>query len=157
MGNFKPHKISQQSGFILPIVIIVGLIIGAGLMALSARTFASLMGSIRQGQSREAREIAESGMAIILKELNRNYPYLLIEDCEITSRTGIPSCTGWTEKSDGGNGTFSYRTSICPRSDAPPQNIFPKLAAQTPGGTGQYRLLDYNFSTTSTGDLPGSK
>ena len=141
----KEFKKSEQ-GFILPIVIIVGLIIGAGLMALSARTFAGLMGSIRQGQSREAREIAESGMAIILKELNRNYPYLLIEDCAITSRTGTPSCNGWTEKALGGDGTFSYRTSICPRSDAPPQNIFPKLAAQTPGGSGQYRLLDYNFS-----------
>ena len=97
----------HNEGFILPIVIIVGLIIGAGLMALSARTFAGLMGSIRQGQSREAREIAESGMAIILKELNRNYPYLLIEDCAITSRTGTPSCTGWTEKSEGGTGTLA--------------------------------------------------
>ena len=142
--NEKAQK--NHEGFILPIVIIVGLIIGAGLMALSARTFAGLMGSIRQGQSREAREIAESGMAIILKELNRNYPYLLIEDCAITSRIGTPSCNGWTEKALGGDGTFSYRTSICPRSDAPPQNIFPKLAAQTPGGSGQYRLLDYNFS-----------
>ena len=54
-----------KNGFILPIVIIVGLIIGAGLMALSARTFAGLMGSIRQGQSRKAREIAESGVTII--------------------------------------------------------------------------------------------
>ena len=62
------HNKSEKSGggFILPIVIIVGLIIGAGLMALSARTFAGLMGSIRQGQSREAREIAESGMAMVI-------------------------------------------------------------------------------------------
>ena len=61
----KQQATEQDDGFILPIVIIVGLIIGAGLMALSARTFAGLMGSIRQGQSREVREIAESGVTII--------------------------------------------------------------------------------------------
>ena len=64
-GIVKRAGAPCKNGFILPIVIIVGLIIGAGLMALSARTFASLMGSIRQGQSREAREIPERVMAII--------------------------------------------------------------------------------------------
>ncbi len=135
---------SLETGFILPIIIIVGLIIGAGLMALSARTFSGLIGSIRQGQSREAREIAESGMAIILKELNRNYPYLLIEDCEITSRTGIPNCLGWKEQSAGGN--FLYRTSICPKADAPPQNILSKLTGIPPGNKGRYRLISYQFT-----------
>jgi len=140
----KNHKEHSESGFILPLIIIVGLIIGAGLMALSARTFTSLIGSIRQGQSREAREIAESGAAIILKELNRNYPYLLIEDCEVTSRIGTPTCDGRKEKSAGGS--FIYRTSICPKSDAPPQNILSKLAGFTPGNKGRYRLISYQFT-----------
>ena len=113
-------------------------------MALSARTFLGLIGSIRQGQSREAREIAETGAAIILKELNRNYPYLLIEDCIITSRTGTPTCDGWKEKSAGGS--FTYRTSICPKSDAPPQNILSKLSDTTPGNKGRYRLISYQFT-----------
>jgi hypothetical protein len=134
----------NESGFILPIVVIVGLIIGAGLMALSARTFAGLIGAIRQGQSGEAREIAESGMAIILKELNRNYPYLLIEDCTVTSRSGTPDCLGWKELASGGS--FVYRTSICPKADAPPQNILGKLTGITPGNTGRYRLISYNFT-----------
>jgi hypothetical protein len=137
-------EMKEESGFILPLIIIVGLIIGAGLMALSARTFAGLIGSIRQGQSREAREIAESGAAIILKELNRNYPYLLIEDCLITSRTGTPSCDGWKEKSAGGS--FIFRTSICPKSDAPPQNILSKLSGIAPGAKGRYRLISYQFT-----------
>lgn len=143
----KPRSDShdtQDLGFILPLIIIAGLIIGAGLMALSARTFAGLFGSIRQGQSREAREIAESGAAIILKELNRNYPYLLIEDCEISSRTGTPDCSGWKDKASGGS--FTYRTSICPKSDAPPQNILSKLSGTTAGSTGRYRLISYNFT-----------
>jgi len=41
MRSFNFHH-SKEKGFILPIVIIVDLIIGAGLMALSARTFAGL-------------------------------------------------------------------------------------------------------------------
>jgi len=134
----------SEDGFLLPIIIIAGLIIGAGLMALSARSLAGLFGSIRQGQSREAREIAESGAAIIIKELNRNYPYLLIEDCTITSRTGSPDCTGWKDTSAGGS--FVYRTSICQKSDAPPQNILNKLTGSTPGGRGRYRLISYNFT-----------
>lgn len=143
MSN-SSKKRKEESGFILPLIIIVGLIIGAGLMTLSARTFAGLIGSIRQGQSREAREIAESGASIILKELNRNYPYLLIEDCLITSRTGTPTCNGWKEKSAGGS--FTYRTSICPKSDAPPQNILSKLTGITPGNKGRYRLISYQFT-----------
>jgi len=74
----------------MPVVVIAGLIVGAGLMARSARTFPGLIGAISQEQSRGAREIAESVMAIILKELNRNYPYLLIEGCTATSNSGAP-------------------------------------------------------------------
>lgn len=139
-----PRDSTTDLGFVLPIVVIVGLIIGAGLMALSARTFAGLIGAIRQGQSREAREIAESGMAIILKELNRNYPYLLIEDCTVTSNSGTPDCLGWKEQASGGS--FVYRTSICPKADAPPQNILAKLTGTPPGNKGRYRLISYNFT-----------
>lgn len=139
-----PQNKQERNGFILPLIIIVGLIIGAGLMALSARTFASLIGSIRQGQNREAREAAESGMAIIIKELNRNYPYLLIENCSIINTSGTPDCAGWKDKSIGG--TFIYRTSICPKSDAPPQNILSKLSGWTAGNRGTYRLVSYQFS-----------
>ena len=132
-----------DSGFILPLVVIIGLIVGAGLMALSARTFASLIGSIRQGQSKEAREAAESGAAVVLRELNQNYPYLLIHDCDLTSSTGTPFCPGW---SNGEGGTFSYLTSVCPDTKNPPQTIFPKLAANLPGNRTNFRLLKYDFT-----------
>lgn len=155
----RAKKSTLNDGFVLPLIIIVGLIIGTGLMALSARTFSGLIGSIRQGQSREAREAAESGMALILKELNRGYPYLLIEDCDVVSRYGTAVCSGWMEKGstaaptdqNGENlapvsGTFSYRTSICPRSDAPPETIFSKLSNNLAGGKSRYRLLSYDFT-----------
>ena len=50
----------QEQGFILAVVVIVGLILAAGAMAMMARSTSGLLGSIRQQQSREAREIAEA-------------------------------------------------------------------------------------------------
>lgn len=144
MPTRKGHTQSQDSGFVLPIIIIVGLILGAGIMALSARTFSSLMGSIRQGQSREAREAAESGLAIILKELNRHHPYLLIENCEVTATSGTPDCSGWRQASNGGS--FVFRTSICPNALTPPERILSKLTGDINNGRGRYRLLNYTFS-----------
>ena len=140
----QPNK-PQRDGFILPLIIITGLIIRAGLMALMARSFSFLIGSIRQGQSQEAREAAESGLAIILKELNTNYPYLLITDCSITSTTGTPFCKGWSTDTEAG-GTFEYITSACPTTTTPPQTLFNKLSATLPGNTGSYRLISYNFT-----------
>jgi hypothetical protein len=142
--NIALAKKPEQEGFVLPLILAVGLIIGIGIVALSARTFSGLIGSIRQGQSREAKEAAESGAALILKELNRNYPYLLIENCEATQRTGTPDCAGW--KSAAGGGTFRYRTSICPNSYSPPETILPKLAKDLTGGRGRYRLVSYTYS-----------
>ncbi len=36
------------------------------------------MGSIRQSQSRQAREAAESGLSRIIEKLNSDYSYLLV-------------------------------------------------------------------------------
>lgn len=141
----KPRNKRQQEGFILPLIIIAGLLVGAGLMALMARSFAGLIGSIRQGQSQEAREAAESGLAIILKELNSNYPYLLINDCNITSSSGTPFCSGWSTDKNAG-GSFQYITSVCPSTTTPPQTLFSKLSGYLAGNTSSYRLISYDFT-----------
>jgi len=135
----------RSEGFILPLVIITGLIVGAGLMALMARSFSFLIGSIRYGKSQEAREAAESGVAIILKELNTNYPYLLINSCKITSPTETPFCTGWSSDTEAG-GTFEYITSVCPTTTTPPQTLFSKLEGNLQSNTSSYRLIDYTFT-----------
>ena len=140
------NKLSiKESGFILPLVIVIGLIIGVGLMALSARTLAGLMRSIRQGQNQQAREAAESGLAILLKELNTNYPYLLINDCTIDGSDGAVFCPGWSSDTAAG-GTFRYITSVCPTTTTPPQTLFSKLQAVLPGGISSYKLISYNYT-----------
>ena len=52
----------KDDGFILPLVMIISLIIATGLMALAARSWLGLSGTIRQSQSRQAREIAEAAL-----------------------------------------------------------------------------------------------
>ncbi|MCX5941332.1 MAG: hypothetical protein NTX18_10105 [Cyanobium sp. LacPavin_0818_WC50_MAG_67_9] len=47
---------NQEQGFILALVVIVGMILAAGAMAMMARSTSGLLGSIRQQQSREARD-----------------------------------------------------------------------------------------------------
>ena len=59
----KLKKQTGSQGFILPLVMIISLIITTGLMALAARSWLGLSGTIRQSQSRQAREIAEAGIA----------------------------------------------------------------------------------------------
>ena len=62
---------AEEQGFILALVVIVGLILAAGAMALIARSTSGMLGSIRQQQSREAREIAENGTGRVVERLNR--------------------------------------------------------------------------------------
>ena len=69
---------SNEEGFLLPLVVVIGFILSIGGMTLIARSFSGLYGSIRQEQSRQARELAETGLARTLERLNREYNYLLI-------------------------------------------------------------------------------
>ena len=136
---------AEDQGLVLPLIVITGLIVGAGLMALMARSFGFLFSSIRQGQNQQAREAAESGLAIILKELNTNYPYVLINDCTIIDSGGTAFCPGWSTDTSAG-GTFKYITSVCPTTTTPPQTLFSKLSATLPGGTSSYKLISYDFT-----------
>jgi len=60
----------DTSGFVLPLVVIIGLILLGGLATLS-RSFGGLVGAIRQEQAGHAREIAETGLARTVGRLNR--------------------------------------------------------------------------------------
>lgn len=114
-------KIATDQGFILPLVLIISLIISTGLMALAARSWLGLSGSVRQSQSRQAREIAEAGLAQLIESLNKDYAYLLIKDL-----------SDWSDN--------SYASSICPNSisGAP-------LTSNNIGTSGRYTLMNYDF------------
>ncbi|MGB1397885.1 MAG: hypothetical protein ACPG7R_08600, partial [Planctomycetota bacterium] len=69
---------SSHSGFVLPLVIVVGFILVIGGMTLVARSFNGLIGSVRQQKSRQAREAAEIGLAVTMEALNGRFGYLMI-------------------------------------------------------------------------------
>ena len=115
---------SREDGFILPLVLIISLIIGAGLMALAARSWLGLNGSIRQSQSRQAREAAEAGIARLIESLNSSYAYLLIKDL-----------ADWNSS--------SFTSSICPSSNPNSSSLI--RSATINNGLGRYSLEKYDF------------
>lgn len=145
----KPNgRLNSQKGFILPMVVVAGFIIAAGIMALSTRTFAGLIGSIRLGQSREAQQAAESGLATILKELNRKYAYLLDNDCPVgDSYDPKTDCLDWVASP-------TNRDEICPNSSQFPTADLAKIIARDLSNEGnarsRYQLVSYKFDGIPT-------
>ena len=74
---------STQGGFILPLVLIASLVIGASLMATTMRAWLGFTGAARQSQARSAREVAEAGLAQLVESLNREYAHLLVIDHDV--------------------------------------------------------------------------
>ena len=134
-------------GFALPMVIVGGLILMIGAIILSARSFSSLTGSIRQNQAKQAEEIAESGANMIIQELNQNYPYLLVINCDVTNNSAaqqmqVPECDeGWSSYLLNDANPFG----ACSQRSQNPQNIMNVVYQATPGGKGFYRLRSYEF------------
>jgi hypothetical protein len=136
------HNNKQADGFILPLVIILGLILAVGGFTMLARSFAGLFGASRQEQARQAREIAETGLATSIELLNRKYSYLLI-NCY--SRSGSPP----TPNDCINTGTWSspqLPSSICPGSDTSTANFPLEKEINTPKG--RYRIEFYAYAGT---------
>ena len=105
---------------------LISLIIASGLMALAARSWLGLSGTVRQSQSRQAREIAEAGIAILIETLNSKYSHLLIKNFS-------PSAGGnWDNK--------KYTSSICPESI-----LGEPSTSGIVGDNGKYELIEYDF------------
>ena len=112
--DWSPRE-SRDEGFTLPLVLIVTLILGAGLMASTTRAWLGLTGAVRQSQARSAREVAEAGLSQLIEALNRNHAHLLVVDIEnwnnpplfsaicANASTGVPATTGTI----GSNGKYN--------------------------------------------------
>ena len=93
-------------------------------MAMGARAWLGVTGSIRVSQARQAREIAEAGIAKTLDSLNSDYAYLLIKNLD-----------DW--------GDNSFVSSVCPNSEL---TTAITTTANTSNPTGRYVLEDYRFT-----------
>jgi hypothetical protein len=80
-------------GYVLLVAIIAGFILAISGLGLVSRLTSGQLGSIRQQQSREAREIAEAGLIRTMAALNSSYPYLLI-NCYVRQGSLPSNCKG---------------------------------------------------------------
>ena len=67
---------TKSHGFALPLIVIAGMFLMVGGMAMMVRTFGAFRGSIRSSQQIQAQEIAETGMAKVINQLNTTHRYL---------------------------------------------------------------------------------
>ena len=83
--KLQPTNRPQDSGFALPLVVIVGLFMMVSGFTLLARTFSSYRGSLKNNQDSQAQEIAERGVAAILQQLNSTHRYLLVNCYQLSN------------------------------------------------------------------------
>ena len=143
-------KKKASDGFVLPLITVLGFILAIGGMTLIARSLGGLMGSIRQQHSRSAREAAETGIAITLESLNRQYSYLLI-NCYARNISTLTGSSPPTKNSCSNTGTWSspsLPSAICKGSRSPGIS-FPELRGITADPNTRYRIEHYAFNGTS--------
>ena len=134
-------KSREDLGFALPLVLIVGLIMTVGGFAMLARSFGGLIGSSRLEQARQAKAIAEAGLAKTVEALNRKHNYLLT-NCYSQSGSAPPpndciSTGTWIQP--------SFPSSICPNVD---NSSTPSLSETINAPNGEYVIDYYAYSGT---------
>ena len=112
----------DERGFTIPLVLVLVLVLGAALMATTTRAWLGYKGVIRQGQARSAREVAEAGSSLLIKDLNSNFSHLLVVNDD-----------------DWDNPTLV--TGICSNDSSGSPSTTGAV-----GSTGRYTLKDYTFT-----------
>ena len=123
---------AASHGFALPLIVITGLFLMVGGMAMMARTFGAFRGSIRSSQFMQAQEIAETGMAKVINQLNTSHRYLWL-NCHRHDLTTPAFDPASTCKDKGATALGNWGT----RGTAPnlPAATCSPLAANTYGST----------------------
>ena len=150
-NNSAKHNMQDRrkssDGYVLPLVVITGLILTIGAVILSARSFSGLIRSSRQKQGNEASELAETGASLLINELNKKFPYLLTVSCQVENNSSTeqredPVCTGWK---DFQFGQYGVANSACPGRSTNPSDVMELLYKTVDHKNGSYRLRNYEF------------
>ena len=157
LQNMKPARQGSQTldqkGFVLPLVVIVGLFLMIGGMAMLARTFGALRGANRNQQSKQAQQIAETGIEIMVDRLNRASPhrrYLLIncfDQSGANSFASSSSCanTGtWSSTSN----TVQFPGAVCTSVNTNATSYLDAFSTQgtTTTPIGAWRVDSYEYT-----------
>ncbi len=147
LDSKNKNQLLVKNGYVLPLVIITGMILVVGAVILSAESFSGLIRSTRQKQSDEAVEIAETGASILINELNSKFPYLLTTNCQVENNLSseqfeTPICAGWENFEFGQRGAAE---SACPARSSDPALAMGLLYKPLQNQRGFYRLRNYEF------------
>ena len=147
LDKISKNKQVTQDGYVLPLVIVTGMILMVGAIILSARSFSGLLRTTRQKQGDEAVEIAETGASLLINELNKNFPYLLAVDCQVENNSAseqleAPLCAGWENFKFG---QYGAADSACPARSVDPTKVMDLLYKPLQNQRGYYRLRNYEF------------
>ena len=144
--NDTQYRLTEQ-GYVLSLVIISGLILVVGAIMISARSFTSLIHTIQQNKTSEAEEIAETGLSLLINDLNNRFPYLLTVSCQVENNTTseqflVPECEGWEEFQFG---MYGGPANACNGRSSDPDAIMDRLYQPVANSRGFYRLRNYEF------------
>ena len=135
----SPVHSKFSDGFALPLVVLLGLIMTVGGMAMLTRMFGGLVGSIKYEQTQQARAIAEAGLSKTIAKLNNDYNYLLINcyasNGVLPTPNNCPSAGQWDSNP-------SFPSSVCPNTTL---TGTPSLTANHEDPPGQYTIDYYIF------------
>ena len=128
------RKEGQADGFALPLVIILGSVVLLGSVSTFGKMLSGKLGSVRQTQATQAREIAQAGLAEVIESLNHDYPYQLINQ--------------YSASTEGDFGTWSIPACLSARCPGAVQSGHPATLADSSIHNGQYKVESYQFDGT---------
>lgn len=171
------QSLRVQRGVALPITIFVILAVTLGIASVIAVAANGRLSAARLGESREAREAAEAGMATVISELNRRQNRkLLVADVPVNSwnatdlklrnpcsSTTAPTAaalnlrnnTPVTIAGSGGNRQFVLKTIALKNFDRGARFVS-SVDAAGPGGTAGVRTGTFNDNLVNLTRLPGT-
>lgn len=109
----RGRQSAGEGGFALGLSLLVALSVTLGWMALANRSSSSRLGAALQTENREARAVAESGLAIVLGELNRPANRMILARGQMIGTDRNAKLTSWDQPIASG----SPLVNPCPNSE----------------------------------------
>lgn len=97
----RGRQSNQDGGFALVLALLVAFTVLVGWVALANRSSSSRLGAALQDENREARAVAESGLAIVIDELNRPANRMILAKGQMVGTSENSKLTSWNQPLDG--------------------------------------------------------
>jgi hypothetical protein len=161
LGSLSKFSLSKgDRGFVLPLVIMIGLVLIVASLAIVASSHNSQKNASAQKSTAEGLAIAETGVTRILDLINQNRYVSMFPDCiSRNSSTGACNDASTTPKPKSWATITSFPSVTVCGSSGSPTDVQTVASTQSwvnvNGSNTQYRLINYQYSPT-VGVTPGT-